>query len=78
MPNETTTRTVVTAPDGTVTETVVDAVNSVEIGETAKGLLRIESVKVYDADPAKAATRALATYGELKKTIQSRNTEGLY
>ena len=52
-------RTVVTdKTTGDVTETATDALSSVEIGETAKGFVKIESVKVYDADPKKAADRA--------------------
>lgn len=49
-----------------------EALNSVEITESAKGEARISSVKVYHADPSEAARLAVETYRNATELLLGR------
>ena len=50
-------------------ETTYEHLNSVELGQTAKGDTQIKSVKVYHIDPGTAAIHALNTFRWLRGQI---------
>ena len=69
------TRKTVALPDGTVDVAETEAKSSVEIGETASGHLKIQSVKVYANDEIEAVRRTVAAYDMLRSMLRDAPAE---
>ena len=65
-------RTVTHYGDREKVEEETAALSSVEVGEDAKGVVHVKTVKVYHSDVDEASRRAVATYFETRRLIDDQ------